>query len=405
MPNLPQRKVGIVACSGEELAEGTVTRLAALKVLEELRPAQTVTICLPLFLAGGEGDRAFAKFYPTIAVDGCEKRCAARATELYSNKPAASLLVGEVLARHGLPPPQGVRRLTPESRAGVDALAAEIAAEVDHLMAVRWSRTEGAILEGRRDCGGRQHQRLRLRLGHPRHHRASSTGRRSKSWRSHRSWSWRYGQGLRAGQEPAGADHGHGAGLQRDPGGRRGAVGAGDRPGLAGLLRRQGRAGIRNGSGVILMANTATYTTEVAWKGEHLGHLVMGNGPEMAFSAPPDAHGHAGVLTPEDAFVAAANTCIMMMFLWACERFKLDLVSYRCRADGTKRVEIDRTETFTHLRFWPEIVVRAGARRGSRPDRGAHPQGAGLGAEVQPGGEFGQERDHRGTRDRGAVTA
>ena len=36
------------------------------------------------------------------------------------------------------------------------------------------------------------------------------------------------------------------------------------------------------------MANTATYTTEVAWKGEHLGPLVMGNGPEMAFSAPPD---------------------------------------------------------------------------------------------------------------------
>ena len=67
MPDLPQRKVGIVACSGEELPEGTVTRLAALKVLEELRPGQTVTICLPLFLAGGEGDRAFAKFYPTIA--------------------------------------------------------------------------------------------------------------------------------------------------------------------------------------------------------------------------------------------------------------------------------------------------------------------------------------------------
>ncbi len=148
MPNLPQRKVGIVACSGEELAEGTVTRLAALKVLEQLRPAQTVTICLPLFLAGGEGDRAFAKFYPTIAVDGCEKRCAARATELYSNKPAASLLVGEVLSGRGLPPPQGVRRLTPESRAGVDALAEEIAAEVDHLMSVRWSRTDGAILEG-----------------------------------------------------------------------------------------------------------------------------------------------------------------------------------------------------------------------------------------------------------------
>jgi organic hydroperoxide reductase OsmC/OhrA len=106
------------------------------------------------------------------------------------------------------------------------------------------------------------------------------------------------------------------------------------------------------------VALEATYTTEVTWQGEHLGHVAMGNGPAMAFSAPPDVHGHAGVLTPEDAFVAAANACIMLMFLWACERFKLDLVSYHCRADGTKRVELDRTEIFTHLRFWPEIMVR-----------------------------------------------
>ena len=109
MPSLPQRKVGIVACSGEELPEGTVTRLAALKVLEELRPNDTVTICLPLFLAGGEGDRAFAKFYPTIAVDGCEKRCSARAPEQYSHKPAVRLPVDDILAGRRLPRPQGLR--------------------------------------------------------------------------------------------------------------------------------------------------------------------------------------------------------------------------------------------------------------------------------------------------------
>ena len=70
--------------------EGTVTRLAALKVLRELRPSDTVTICLPLFLAGGEGDRAFARFYPTIALDGCEERCHGATTEMYSGSPAAS---------------------------------------------------------------------------------------------------------------------------------------------------------------------------------------------------------------------------------------------------------------------------------------------------------------------------
>ena len=109
------------------------------------------------------------------------------------------------------------------------------------------------------------------------------------------------------------------------------------------------------------MAETATYTTDVSWKGDHWGHIVMGNGPQMMFSAPPDAYGHAGVLTPEDAFVAAANTCVMMMFLWACERFKIDLVSYTCRTDGVKQIALDRTELFTHLRFWPEITVRANA--------------------------------------------
>lgn len=108
------------------------------------------------------------------------------------------------------------------------------------------------------------------------------------------------------------------------------------------------------------MSRTSTYHTTVTWKGEHWGHLNMGNGPEMDFSAPPDAQGHSGVFTPEDAFVAAANTCVMMMFIWACERFKLDLKSYECRAEGTKLVELDRTEIFTHLRFWPVIRIALG---------------------------------------------
>jgi organic hydroperoxide reductase OsmC/OhrA len=108
------------------------------------------------------------------------------------------------------------------------------------------------------------------------------------------------------------------------------------------------------------MSRTATYHTTVSWTGEHWGHIVLGNGPEMDFSAPPDAQGHPGVFTPEDAFVAAANTCVMMMFIWAAERFKLNVLSYECRAEGTKRIELDRTELFTHIRLWPVICVAAG---------------------------------------------
>lgn len=107
------------------------------------------------------------------------------------------------------------------------------------------------------------------------------------------------------------------------------------------------------------MSRTATYHTTVTWKGEHWGQVKLGNGPEIDFSAPPDAHGHANVLTPEDAFVAAANTCVMMMFIWAAERFKLDLQSYDCYTEGKKFIELDRTEIFTDLVFRPRIMVKA----------------------------------------------
>jgi organic hydroperoxide reductase OsmC/OhrA len=81
----------------------------------------------------------------------------------------------------------------------------------------------------------------------------------------------------------------------------------------------------------------------------------------MDFSAPPQSQGRTGVLTPEDAFVGAVNTCIMLMFIWAAERFRLDLVSYECRAEGTKLIELDRTEIFTQVILKPRIVVRAGS--------------------------------------------
>jgi len=119
------------------------------------------------------------------------------------------------------------------------------------------------------------------------------------------------------------------------------------------------------------MPETATYETTVEWTGEHWGRIEMGNGPEMDFSAPPDAEGHAGVLTPEDAFVASVNTCIMMMFIWAAERFKLDLQSYTCRAEGTKRIELDRTEIFTNVKLVPQIVIAAGEEEPERVERRA----------------------------------
>jgi len=57
------------------------------------------------------------------------------------------------------------------------------------------------------------------------------------------------------------------------------------------------------------MSQTATYHTTVTWKGGHWGHIAMGNGPEMDFSAHPMPMAMPGC-SPEDAFVAAANTAL-----------------------------------------------------------------------------------------------
>lgn len=134
MPVLQNKKIGIITCSGEELAEGLAARLVALRVLHELRLGQTVTLCLPLFLAGGQGDRAFAKLYPTIAIDGCDKRCAARATEMYSNKPAGSFVISEINSRRGGARIDGLRKLNPVGNVLVNAVSDAVAKSVDILL-------------------------------------------------------------------------------------------------------------------------------------------------------------------------------------------------------------------------------------------------------------------------------
>ena len=90
-------KVGIISCSGEATPEGTISRLATRLVLELLRPNTTVTLCLPLFLAGNEAERSFAKTHPTITIDGCDKQCAKWGTEEHSGPVSSALVVTDIL--------------------------------------------------------------------------------------------------------------------------------------------------------------------------------------------------------------------------------------------------------------------------------------------------------------------
>lgn len=128
-------KIGVVSCSGEDCAGGTISRLATRKMMDELRPDNTVTICLPLFLAGGQEERMFAQAFPTIAVDGCNKLCALRAIEKYSGTVNSGILVSDLIGDNiAEGPALSTRDLTPEHRDMVDKVAAEIVKQFDEIL-------------------------------------------------------------------------------------------------------------------------------------------------------------------------------------------------------------------------------------------------------------------------------
>ena len=129
------RKIGVVSCSGECCVEGTISRIATRFVLEKLRPDNTVTICLPLFSIGEQGERTFAKLFPTIAVDGCEKKCAQKAIEKYSEKAVRSIVVSDLLKKWGVKNAGSRRELNDEGKEAASKVAEEIAAVMNEISA------------------------------------------------------------------------------------------------------------------------------------------------------------------------------------------------------------------------------------------------------------------------------
>ena len=121
-------KIGVVSCSGECCGLGTISRVATRLALEG--SDETVTICLPLFLAGEAEEHSFAKEHPTIAVDGCGKHCAYKAITKYSKEPAAGVDVEALLKEWGVEPPKGRRTLEGDGLKAAERIAELLAAKI-----------------------------------------------------------------------------------------------------------------------------------------------------------------------------------------------------------------------------------------------------------------------------------
>ncbi|WXG43887.1 MAG: putative zinc-binding protein [Promethearchaeati archaeon SRVP18_Atabeyarchaeia-1] len=127
-----RNKVGVVTCSGEEISEGMVSRVAARKVLEELEPNDTMTICIPLYLAGGEEERSFVTKSPTVTIDGCDKLCAKRSVEKVGGRPIAAVVVTDFMKReHVKLKTESRRELEPKGAELANTIASKVAAIIE----------------------------------------------------------------------------------------------------------------------------------------------------------------------------------------------------------------------------------------------------------------------------------
>jgi len=132
---MADKQVGVISCSGEECLGGTLSRIATRKVMENLRAGTVVSLCLPLFIAGGEEERSFAEDYPVVSVDGCSKSCAKRATLKFSNEVKDSIDLSEIFGEEQmLSKIVSVRDLKEEHHRMADHVAEEICRKVDQIL-------------------------------------------------------------------------------------------------------------------------------------------------------------------------------------------------------------------------------------------------------------------------------
>jgi uncharacterized metal-binding protein len=129
------KKVVVVPCSGIGKTYGTVSREAAYEVIEELRPRQAQLVALSLLVLGDDDSRVAVTQNPAIAIDGCKLACASKMVEESGGRVAKDYAVLDVYRRYRQFKPRGIAELNDGGLQLAHALAEEVAASVDVLLA------------------------------------------------------------------------------------------------------------------------------------------------------------------------------------------------------------------------------------------------------------------------------
>jgi uncharacterized metal-binding protein len=144
MTDIDQKcKVVIVPCSGIGKTYGTVSRVAAYNVTEDLRPEDTRVVALSKLVLGDEEARAVVAANPAITIDGCKLACATKMVQESGGRIAQDYAVLEVYRRYKQFKPQGIADLNAGGEQLAQALANEIAQVVDELTSGKGGNENG----------------------------------------------------------------------------------------------------------------------------------------------------------------------------------------------------------------------------------------------------------------------
>ena len=130
---MTRRKVIVVPCSGIGKTYGSVSREAAYRVTEDLRPSETRLVALSTLVLGDAGARAVVAASPAVTIDGCKLACATKMVKESGGTVAQDFAVLDVYRRYKQFKPQGIAELNEGGQKLAHALAEEITVVVDAL--------------------------------------------------------------------------------------------------------------------------------------------------------------------------------------------------------------------------------------------------------------------------------
>lgn len=91
-----------------------------------------------------------------------------------------------------------------------------------------------------------------------------------------------------------------------------------------------------------------SYRTKMEWAGGRGGQSSAEGKPSFRVASPPEFKGEAGVWSPEDLLVQAANACTMTTFLSFAARKNLPVTAYSSEATGLLEF-VDGKYQFTRI--------------------------------------------------------